>query len=66
MTMLDEARADDESFPPRFTTVLMTLTHDHTTMFRCFAVRINVTDARQLPRDSKQRRIKVQCWDDLL
>jgi hypothetical protein len=65
MTMLNETRADDKSFPVDFTAVLMTLAHNCSAVFRYFAVRINVTDARQFPRHSKQRSIKVQRWDDL-
>lgn len=65
MAMLDEARADDKPFPAGLTTVLMTLTHDHSAMLRYFAVRLNVADARQLPRDSEQRSIIVQGRDDL-
>jgi hypothetical protein len=34
-------------------------------MLRYIAVRLNVADARQLPRDREQRSIKVQRWDDL-
>ena len=60
MTMLNEARADYQSFPVGLAAVLRTLTHDRTAMLRYVAVRLNVTDARQLPRDSKQRWIKVQ------
>jgi hypothetical protein len=65
MTMLNETCADDKSFPMGFTTVLMTLAHDYPAVFRYFAVRINVTDARQFPRHSQQRSIKMQGWDDL-
>lgn len=54
MTVLDETCADDESFPVGFTTVLMTLAHNHPAVLRYFAVRTNVTDARQFPRHSKQ------------
>ena len=65
MAMLDEARADNKPFSAGLTTVLMTLTHDHPAMLRYFAVRLNVADTRQLPRDSEQRSIKVQRRDDL-
>jgi hypothetical protein len=64
MTMLNEDRADYQSFPVGLAAVLRTLTHDRTAMLRYVAVRLNVTDARQLPRDSKQRWIKVQRWND--
>jgi hypothetical protein len=65
MTVLNETCADDKSFPVCFSTVLMTLAHNCPAVFRYFAVRINVTDARQFPRHSKQRPIKVRGWDDL-
>jgi hypothetical protein len=65
MTMLNETCANDKPFPMSFTTVLMTLAHNRPTVFRYFAVRTNVTDARQFPRHSKQRPIKAQGWDDL-
>jgi hypothetical protein len=65
MTMLNETRADNKSFPVGFSTILMTLAHNYPAVFRYFAVRINVTDTRQFPRDSKQRSIKVQGRDDL-
>jgi hypothetical protein len=65
MTMLDETCADDKSFPAGFTAVLMTLAHNRPAVFRYFAVRINVTDARQFARHGKQRSVKVQGWDDL-
>jgi len=65
MTMLNKTCADDKPFPMGFTTVLMTLAHNCPAVFRYFAVRINVTDARQFPRHCKQRSIKVQGWDDL-
>lgn len=65
MTMFDEARADDKSFPAGLASILMTLTHNRTAMLRYVAVRLYVTDTRQLPCDSEQRWIKVQGWDDL-
>lgn len=65
MTMLNEACADNKSLPVGLTSVLMTLAHNRPAMFRYFAVRANVTDARQFPCHGKQRSIKVQCWDDL-
>ena len=65
MTILNETRADDKSFPAGFTTVFMTLTHNDPTMLRYLTVWVKVTDARQFPRDSEQRWVKVQCWDDL-
>jgi hypothetical protein len=65
MTMLNETCADDKSFPAGFTTVFMTLAHNCPAVFRYFAVRVNVTDARQFPRHNKQRSVKVQGWDDL-
>ena len=54
MTMFDEARADDKSFPADLASVLMTLTHNRTAMLRYVAVRLYVTDTRQLPCDSEQ------------
>lgn len=65
MTVLDEARADYEPFPARLTAVLVTLAHDHTAMFRYFAVRLDVTHARQLACDGEQRSVKVQRRNDL-
>ena len=65
MSMLNEARADNKSFPAGLTAVLVTLAHNRAAMFRYFAVCRNVTDARQFPRDGEQRWIKVQGWDDL-
>jgi hypothetical protein len=65
MTMFNETCADDKSFPVCFSTVLMALAHNCPAVFRYVAVRIDVTDARQFPRHSKQRSIKVQGWDDL-
>lgn len=59
MAALDEARTYDESFPARLTAILIELAHDRTAMFCYFAVRINVADARQLPRDGENRSIKV-------
>ena len=53
MTMLNETCADNKSFPVGLTTVLMTLAHNRPAMFRYFAVRINVTDARQFPCHGK-------------
>ena len=54
MAMLNETCADDKSFPVGFTTVLMTLAHNRPAVLCYFAVRTNVTDARQFPRHSKQ------------
>jgi hypothetical protein len=65
MAMLNEARADDKSFPAGLTIVLGTLTYNRGTMSRYFAVRIYMTDARQLPCDSEQGWIDVQGWNDL-
>jgi hypothetical protein len=65
MTTLDEARADDKAFSAGLATVLVALTHDRPAMLRYFAVRLDVTDARQLPRDGEQRWIKVQGRHDL-
>ena len=65
MTVLDEARADYEPLPARLAAVLVTLAHDHTAMLRYFAVRVDVTDARQLARDGEQRSVKVQRRHDL-
>ena len=59
MTALDEARTDDESFPAGLTSILMVLAHDRSAMFRYIAVRIDVADARQLPRDGEQRSVKM-------
>lgn len=59
MTALDEARTGDESFPAGLTAVLMELAHNRTAMFCYFAVRIDVADARQLPRDGEYRSIEV-------
>lgn len=59
VTTLNETCADDKSFSVGFTTVLMTLAHNCPAVLRYFAVRINVTDARQFPRHGKQRSIKV-------
>lgn len=54
MTTLDEARADDETFPrARFAAVFITLAHDHAAMLRNLVIRVDVADARQLPRDSE-------------
>jgi hypothetical protein len=65
MTALDEARADNQSFSTGLTAVLMILTHNCSAMFRCVAVRRNVNDTRQLPRDGEQRSIIVQGWNNL-
>lgn len=65
MAMLDEACADNQSFPAGLAAVLMTLAHNRAAMLRYVAVRLDVTDARQLPRDSEQRWIEMQGWNNL-
>ena len=65
MAVLDEARADNQSFPAGLAVVLMIFAHNRTAMLRYIAVRLNVTNARQLPRDSEQRWIEVQGWNNL-